>query len=66
MDRGYIDEACISHVKQDLRSDVMIPLRKNMRMLTFDIGLAESSLRPKAWRRYRKYDRSDEGIRHTE
>lgn len=66
MDRGYIDGACISHVKQDLRSDVMIPLRKNMQMLTYGIGLAESSLRPKAWRRYREYERSDEGIRYTE
>ncbi len=44
VDRGYVDGAFISDVKQRLKSDVMVPLKVNMDVLRDAIRLAESGL----------------------
>jgi hypothetical protein len=64
MDRGYIDGASISLIKDQLGSDVMIPLRRNMQMLHYGINLAESKANRTKWRRYREYVK--EGVLYVE
>jgi len=41
-DRGYIDGAFITTVKEDLGSDILMPLKSNMTALTDSIQIAES------------------------
>jgi hypothetical protein len=57
VDRGYIDGAFISDVKNRLKSDVMVPLKVSMDVLTDAIRLAESDLNAHdGWRVYKKYE----------
>jgi len=55
MDRGYIDGEFITHVKRDLGSDVMIPLRKNMQILQYGIGQSKLKQASAGWHKYRDY-----------
>jgi hypothetical protein len=55
VDRGYIDGAFITYVKQKYNIDVVVPLRKNMEMLRFGIQLAQSDLCPDNWKVYQTY-----------
>jgi len=56
VDRGYIDGAFISDVKQRLKSDVMVPLKVSMDVLKDAIRLAESELKVHdGWKVYKKY-----------
>jgi len=54
-DRGYIDGKFIVMVKVELGSDVLMPLRKNMDILTDAIRLAEKHPRKYKWTKYDEY-----------
>lgn len=41
MDRGFIDGAWITHLKNDLKVDVVVPLKKNMEATVFAISIAD-------------------------
>jgi hypothetical protein len=62
LDRGYIDGAFIGKVKNEYDSEVLIPLRSNMEMLTDAQRIAE--LLQKDWIKYQEYTRY--GIRYVE
>ncbi len=64
MDRGYIDGAFISMVKKELESDVLIPLRRNMDILTDAIRLSEKHPRKYKWTAYDSYQKH--GVRYKE
>lgn len=57
VDRGYIDGAFISEVKQQLKADVLVPLKVSMDVLKDAIQLAESDLNAHSgWKLYKKYE----------
>jgi len=62
MDRGFISGEFVTHVKNDLKSDVLMPLRSNMDALTDPIRIAESF--KFKWTKYDTYDKY--GIKYTE
>lgn len=41
MDRGFIDGPWITHLKKDLKIDVVVPLKKNMELTAHAIGVAD-------------------------
>lgn len=61
-DRGYIDGEFITTIKEDLGSDVLMPLRQNMTALTDSIQIAES-LEYK-WTEYSRYTK--DGVTYLE
>lgn len=64
VDRGYIDGEFIDLVKNEIGSDVLIPIRSNMDILNHAIRVAESDDYKKKWKLYKKYKK--EGKQYTE
>lgn len=62
VDRGYISGEFVTHVKRDLGSDVLIPLRSNMHVLRDPVRIAESF--KYKWVKYNEYTKYE--VRYTE
>lgn len=63
-DRGYVDGAFISDVKTKLKSDVVVPLKKNMDMYQEAVREVKSRQWEGKWTSYRITEQDD--IRYTE
>jgi len=59
VDRGYIDGKFITFLKNEVKSDVMIPMRKNMQILQYSIGIANSKAQSRKWCKYKKYKKNN-------
>jgi hypothetical protein len=62
VDRGLISGPFVTHVKRDLDSDVLMPLRSNMDALTDPVRIAESF--KYKWTRYDEYNKY--GVKYIE
>lgn len=63
MDRGFIDSIWISHLKEDLGIDVVLPLRKNMDVTQAAVTWADNR---NQWREHPNPDRAREGQKMAE
>jgi len=64
VDRGFIQGAFVTMVKQEAKSDVLFPLRKDMDMYQRAVLSVESAQWSGSWSSYRSYEK--DGIRYTE
>ena len=62
VDRGFISGEFVTHVKRDLDSDVLMPLRSNMHALRDPVMIAESF--KYKWTKYNEYTKYE--VRYTE
>lgn len=64
VDRGFIDGAFVAMVKQEAKSDLIFPLRKDMDMYQRAVLMVESSQWQGAWAAYRTYQK--DGVEYKE